>query len=144
MSRMLPISVARALRNANRVAIQVYGIDVTLYLLKNPTVIENLDAYQSVDDHEYTEMPVKCWVEWSPNVYRLRKLGIFNETDLPGLVHFENDIEIPRGSYIKIPITFLPSNQKDWDKFEIADQVIPNLADIDVLRIYKMVPRRVS
>ena len=140
---MLPIQIANALRNSNNVALQTYGIQVTLWLSTNDTAVENLDDYQTPADYTYNAIPTRCWIEWSPNIYRLRKLGLFNEKDLPGLVHFDNRIEITRYSYIEVPITFLPINQKDTQQYEIIDQAIPNLADIDIKRVYKIAPRRV-
>lgn len=143
MSNILPLAIVNSFRVANNVVVNAYGIDATLYLANNLTSVESLDSYQTVQDYTYTVTPVKCWIEWSPNLYRLRKLGLFNEKDLPGLVHFQNTIEITRYSYIEVPITFLPADQKDFQQYEVVDQAIPNLADIDIRRIYKLAPRRV-
>lgn len=145
MSSILPLAIINALRNSNNVAVQAYGIQATLYLATNDTAVENLDDYQNAGtDYLFNIMPVLVWIEWSPNSYRLRKLGLFvKESDMPIIVHFDNRIEVTRYSYLTIPVTFLPTNQKDAQQFEIVDQQIAQFADVDVKRTYAMVPRRI-
>ena len=137
--------IINAFRNANNVAVSQYGICMTLYLATNLTAVENLDDYQTVADYVYQKSSVRAWVEFTPNMYRLRKLGFFNkEGDLPIVVHFQNFIDITRYSYVEIPISFLPDNVKDTQQWEIVDSRTNQLADIDVKRTYLFTPRRIQ
>ena len=142
MSRLVPIETAQAFKNSVNIAVDFYGIDVDLYMLMNADAIQDLDVYSSVEDRQYQKMHVKCRMEWINDIYKLRKLGLYNEKYLPIVAWFRSDIDIPLHSYFVVPVAYMPNNQIDTDKFEIVDDGIEGLADIEILRAYKVAPKR--
>lgn len=143
MSNILPSATIKALRKSHNVVLDVYGIDVTLFLVTNLDSIENLDAYQTVEDRTYNEVATKAFIEWKPNQYRLRKLGLYTEDELPIICHLPNSLgNIPIGSYLVVPITYLPDDAGDTDQFEIVNQAMPNLHDQEPFLTYRITPKR--
>jgi hypothetical protein len=139
---MMPTATNQAFKQNINTALGNYGIDVTLYLLVNADNIQYLDAYQSSEDRQYIIFPTKCRMEWSANTYRMRKLGLYNEKDLPILAYFTNNIDIPLHSYFSVGITYMKDNELETDRFEIIDDSIAGLSDTEILRIYKVAPLR--
>ena len=143
MSNILPARTIAALRNQQNVTLDIYGIDVTLFMSNNNTAVEDYDAYGNASDLTFTELSTKVFIEWKPSIYKLRKLGLFTGDDLPIICHIPNDIgTIPIGSYITVPITYLPSDVIDTDKFEIVNAAIPNLHDSEIYQSYRIIPKR--
>lgn len=147
MSKILPYETIAAYRNAHNVVLGVYGIDVTLYLANNLTDVENLDAYQTQDDITYTSISTQVFIDWKPSQNKLRKLGLYNEGDLPILCHIPNSIDVPIKSYLKIPVQFLPQNssgdQTVVNEFEIVNRAIPHIHNIEIFQTYSIVPKRI-
>ena len=139
---MLPSETNLAFRASTDVSVDFWGLDVNLYLLTNFDSIIDLDAYKSAEDKQYQLIQTKCRLEWVENVYKLKKLGLYNEKYLPILAYFKSSIDIPLGSYFTIDIAYMPSLQVDTDKFEIVDDSILGMSDIEFLRVYKIAPKR--
>lgn len=144
MSLMLPQSTIDVLRKFVDISVNIYGIDVTLYVPNNWESVEVLDAYQTTTDLTYTTYnEVKAFINWSPNAYRLRNLGLFTEGELPILVHFPQlPVDIIRGSYIKVPMQSIPNSTWTNDEFEVVDLATGPMHDSQVVNQFKLVPRR--
>jgi len=154
MSKMIPQSVVDTLRNNVNVSVENFGIDCDLYLLTNATALEDEDIYKDPDDMEYTHYSTKVWIEWSPNVYRLRKLGVHSEDELPIIARFKYEatsdagaiptLNIIKGSYIKIAIQYVPDKYEGYEEFEVVDVFTGEMHDAILSRIYLLAPRRLS
>ena len=142
MSRMIPIAMANAFRNAVNVSVDLWGIPVTLYILMNADSIQSLNVYQTVEDRKYQIIQTKCRLEWVDNVYKLRKLGLYNEKYLPIVAWFPLNLDIPLHSYFTVDMIYLPANQQDTDSFEIVDDSIEGISNIELMTAYKVAPKR--
>jgi len=143
MSKMIPQRTVDVLRLFNDVSVELYGIDCELYVPKNLDLVEIKDVFSYSSDYEYDKYDAKVFIEWSPNQHRLRKLGIFMEGETPIVAWFKNQPEVTIRSYIKIPLQYIPS-KFDTDEFEIVDLIVPYLHDMEILRSYKIAPRRIK
>ena len=142
MSRMIPEGTVQALRKAHNVIVGVMGIEVLLYMAKNSTALEPLDAYVTTDDRTFTQVITNVFFEWKPDQYRLRKLGLYTEGELPILCHIEQLYDVPIGSYMKVAIENIPENTFDTEEFEVISSAVPNIHDRMIFSIYKVAPRR--
>jgi len=152
MSKMIPKSVVDVLRGFVDISIGVYGISCTLKVVKYPDEIDYNDVDANPEDFVYTEYTTQVWVSWSPNKYKLRKLGIFVEGDIPMICWFANkievegkdqDVDIVVGSYFIIEPEYVPDSV-DAEEFEIVDVIIPEMHDAVITKAYKIAPRRVK
>jgi len=143
MSGIIPIQTVNAFRGFNDLAIDLYGIGCTLYVPLNLTSLDPNDAYTNPSEilyKEYTDQ--KVWIKWAvKDLHRLRKLGIFSENEAPIIGYFKNDPEVIVQSYIKIPVQYIP-DKFDTDEFEIVDALLKGTYDAEILRPYKLAPRR--
>lgn len=143
MSRLLPQQVIDLVKTFNDLAIGLIGIDCTLYIPTNLTALESNDMYASTADVAYrTWSNQQIWIEWSgKNVQRLRKLGVFTENEVPILARFKNTPEVILGSYIKLPVQYIPETY-NTDEFEVVDIIVNNTYDNEIYRWYKLAARR--
>lgn len=154
MSKMIPYSVADVLRHFVDVSIDLYGIECSLFIPQNMNDLEQMGIYTRVSDKVYKEYLAKVFIEWSPNVHRLRKLGIFAENEIPMIARFSRMaydkvtldkvlVEVIPESYIKVPLQYIPANI-DTDEFELVDVIIEGMHDAEIVKYWKLVPRRVK
>jgi hypothetical protein len=142
---ILPDATLNVLRTFNNIAVDVYGIDCTLYVPNNLNTIESADMYTASGDVTYdTYEDQKIWIEWSPKeIERLRKTGIFAEGEAPILGWFKNDPIVTLKSYVKIPVRYIPDTYTT-DEFEVVNVVLRGTYNAEVYRCFKMAPRRVK
>jgi hypothetical protein len=126
--------------------IDIYGFDVDLYVPKINTVSqqESLDIYaEKPDDIEHFNKPIKTkvFIDWKPDMKRLRRLGIFTEAALPLIAWFKNIPELTRKSYIRVTMSY---QAEDWgtDEFELVDCLIKNMYNAIVIQCWNIAPRR--
>lgn len=152
MSKIIPQETIDALRNFVDVSLDNYGIDCELYILTDSDLIDSHDAYSEIEEKTFTKYNTKVWIEWSPSMASLRKLGLFTEekttqTTLPIIARFKTQSDtfpdIPIGSYIKVNIQFVPK-QYNTDSFEIINIFAGPFQDIQVVKQYLLSPRRVK
>jgi len=143
MSRMVPQETVNVLRDFNDVSVELYGIDVQLFVPNNLTANEPKDAYIKPSDISYEPKDTKVFIEWSPEARRLRKLGIFMENETPIIGWFKNIPDVKVGTYIKVPIQYVPGIV-DTDEFDVVDIKLKGMYDAEVLKAYKLAPRRVK
>jgi hypothetical protein len=143
MSRMVPQETINVLRDFNDVSVELYGIDVKLFVPNNLTANEPSDAYVVQSDIAYTSKDTKVFIEWSPEAKRLRKLGIYMENETPIIAWFKNIPDVKVGTYIKVPIQYVPGII-DTDEFDVVDIKLKGMYDAEVLKAYKLAPRRVK
>jgi len=143
MAKLVPQATVDALRSFNNISVDNYGITCQLFIPNNTTQNEPTDVYKVPSDTNFFVTKTKVYVEWTPNMYRLRKLGVFAEGEIPIICWFKNEPEIALGSYIKLDTQYVPA-QYDRDEFEITDIIIRGIYDAIVLKAYKLVPRRVK
>ena len=140
---IIPDKTIDVIRTFNDLAIDIYGIDCVLYIPTNLDAIEGKDMYKVNSDivyKEYTDQ--KVWVNWAIKDFnKLRKLGIYNEGDLPIAGHFKVTPEVIIQSYIKVPIRYIP-DQYNTDEFEIVNSIMVNIYNAEIFRRYKLAPRR--
>jgi hypothetical protein len=152
MSKLVPQETVDALRNTVNVALNIGGFPCTLYIPNNYNQVMALDAYSTTNDYEFTTYTCNISVSWNPNKYHLKNLGLFVEGELPILVTLPNqavnedsetvDIDIIPGSYVKIPIYYIPDDISDTDEFELVDTPIESMHEIAIKQRFKAVPRR--
>ena len=143
MSKLIPQQVIEVVKTFNDLAIGLVGIDCTLYIPTNLTVLEPNDMYTPPDDIVYRRWnDQQVWIEWAgKNIQRLRKLGVFTEEEILILARFRNDPEVIMGSYIKVPMRYIPEKY-NTDEFDIVDVIINNTYDNEIYRWYKLAARR--
>jgi len=143
MSPLIPQRTIEVVKTFNDLTVGLVGIDCTLYIPTNLTSIESKDMYATVEDVTYIEYQnQKVWIEWAgKNIERLRKLGVFTENDLSILGRFKNEPEVIMGSYIKVPLQYIPGNY-DVDEFEVVNVIINNTYNNEIFRWFKMAPKR--
>ncbi len=152
MSRMVPRRTIDALRKQVDMSIELWGIDCELYVPTNIEDVESLDIYVGPSDMEYDKYTTKVFIQWSPSTYRLKNLGVFVENELAIIVRLPSqcydkdstlvDVDIFKGSYLRIPLEYVPSNLQKYSEFELVDQVISKMHDAAVVKAWKAVPRR--
>lgn len=145
---LLPPETIDVFRDTIDKIIDIYGFDVTLYIPEPATVqqAEGLDIYMEkpdVKDHMRPSIKTKVFIEWKPEMKRLRRLGIFTEDELPIIAWFKNLSldQLTRNSYIRIPINY---TKGEWgtDEFELVDCVVRNTYNAIVVQCWQISPRR--
>lgn len=142
---ILPDRTIDMLRKQADLSVNTFGIPCDLYIPNNLDDVEGEDMYATPGDLTYTVYyDQKVWVEWSAkDIVRLRKLGLFTEKEAPITAYFVNVPIITINSYIKIVIRYIPSEYKT-DEFEIVDTLAVGTYNAEVLRRFKLAPRRVN
>lgn|GEM_PF-6239061 len=157
MSRLIPRETVDAIRHMTDVILDYAGIDCELYI---PTVgsyneAEKLDVYSTPEDYEYIGYSTKVFINWHPNTYQLKKLGLYTEDSLPILVRFGNkaillggsdtlvDIDVVIRSYFKISPEFIPNNYQGVSEFEVVNVAVQGLHDAVLTKLYSCAPRRI-
>jgi hypothetical protein len=153
MSQMIPQVVVDTFRQFNDFAVSIYGIDCTLHIPNNFDDVLQKDIYAEPSDYSYDDYTTQVVIEWSPNVSRLKSLGMYSEGDLPIIAYFPNkiadldgipqDVDIIKGSYLNISMGYIPDKFKT-DAFDIVDVVLPRKQDAIMFQMYKIAPRRVK
>ena len=150
MSKLLPESVIDVYRSFNDIIIDLIGVSCDLYIPNNLTSLESNDAYTSPKDITYNKyINQVVWVTWfEKNVYRLKKLGMFVEGEVPILARFKNTPVITLQSYIQDPIRYIPNSisgngtNEIVDSFEIVDIAMSNTYADEIYRYCKLAPLR--
>jgi len=145
-SNILPIETIEVYRSIVDNMIDIYGFEVALYLPKRFTVDqqESLDIYAEKPDdsgHYLEPRSVDVFIEWKPDMKRLRRLGIFTEDTLPIVAWFKNKPELTRKAYIRVPINY-QSGEWGTDEFELIDCLIKNTYNAVVVQCWNIAPRR--
>lgn len=153
MSKMIPRRTIDVLRNFVDVSLDNYGFDVDLYIPTNIETLQPLDVYAEPTDLKYTHYTAKLFIEWHPSIYRLKNFGIYVEGELPIITYLPNqctndsdeevDVDILKGSYIKIPLEYIPNDFTKYTEFELVDLIVKHMHDAVLVKAYKAVPRRV-
>jgi hypothetical protein len=160
MSRMIPRESIDVLREYVDISLTSYGIDCTLYIPTNTSyaVAEKLDVFATPSDYSFLSYSAKVFIQWTPNIWRLKKLGLFTEGQVPILAYFPNkvialegseagsevEVDIVKTSYIKILPEYIPEDQKGVEEFEVVNVGTPNMQDAVITKLYSLVPRRVK
>jgi hypothetical protein len=160
MSKLIPRRTIDAIRQVVNVALDVAGIDCTLYIptVTSYNVAETLDVYNTPDDYTYVSYSTTVFLDWKPSTYRLKKLGLFVEGNLPVLAWFpykatalegslqgqEVDVDVNLKSYFRITPEFVPDNFEGVEEFEIVNVGVTGLHDATLTRVYSVAPRRVQ
>lgn len=144
---LFPIEVVDTYRQHINTVIDIYGIDADLYTPKEESVQqrEALDIYEekpNISDHSMTPLKTKVFIEWKPDIKRLRRLGIFTEDSIPIIAWFKSDIsELTRNAYIRMAINYRVG---DWgtDEFELVDCLTKSMYNAIVIQAWVISPRR--
>jgi len=134
MSKLIPRETIDTLRQHVNFLMDSLGVEATLYIptAASLNTAEGLDVFELHTDHSYLSYSIMCFIEWNPSKYRLRKLGIFTEDELPILVWIplvatalegdeagqEVDIDVVPKSYFKIAPEFIPGSEIKAQEFE--------------------------
>jgi hypothetical protein len=159
-SRMIPRESIDVLRDYVDIALDAIGIDCTLYIPTNTSFAgaEKKDIYAVPTDYEYIPYSAKVFINWTPNIWKLKKLGLFLEDQLPILCWFGNKataldgseagsvvaVDVCIHSYFEITPEFIPKNYKGIEQFEIVNMASKGMQDAMIRQIYSCVPRRVQ
>lgn len=145
MSGLIPDKTVDVLKTFNDLSVDLYGILCTLYIPNNLTSLDGNDMYTTPAEVTYrTYQNQSVWIEWhAKDLERLRKMGIFSEKDAPIVGYFKNFPEVTLRSYIKVPIRYIPG-QYDTDEFEIVNVIMKSMYNAEVIRAFKLAPRRVK
>ena len=157
---MLPRELVDALRVQVNVSMANYGQDCTLYI---PTVVsyteaEKSDIFAKPSDIQYISYQASVFIEWQPTAYRLKKLGLYVEDNLPIIAWFGNraialegsdagsevDISIVKQSYFKIGIESVPADIAKVSEFEIVNPSLKGMQDMEIMMCFSIAPRRVK
>jgi hypothetical protein len=160
MSLILPRETIDVLRNNIDVILGIVGINCTIYIPTTASLNSNEgnDIFEQPSDLTFVSYSGNCFIVWNPSKYRLRKLGIFTEDELPMIIWLPNkatalegdqagsevDIDIIQRSYIRVNPEFIPDNTTDVTEYELVDLRVRNFHDKVVVKAYKGVPRRVE
>ena len=156
MSNMIPDETVEALRKMGDVSVNNNGIDCDLYIISNAAAVASLDIYAKPTDATFVHYTTKVWIEWTPNIYRLRALGMHVEDELPILARFgrlaRNDegsnspVNIIKGSYIKIEMQYIPEtfSYDGIEEFDIVDIMLGHIHDAVTNKQWIIAPRRVE
>jgi hypothetical protein len=154
VSKIIPQRAIDSIREYVDISLDAFGINCTLYIPNNIEDVEPVDIYAKPSDYTFDHYDIQCHIEWPPtSVYRLKAFGMFTEGELPIIVYLPNvaykgtseevAIDILRGSYINIPMQYIPDNFEKHNEFELTDIVIRNAHDAVLVKSFKAVPRRV-
>ena len=153
MSKIIPRETVDTLRHQVDVSLNVFGFPCDLFVPNNLDDIEVLDVYATPANVTWDHYSVLTFVEWNPNIHKLKALGIFVEDEIPLIVYLPNlctndagdevTVDILKQSYIKVPLEFIPNNFQKYTEFELVDQIVHKLHDAVLVQRWKAVPRRV-
>jgi len=124
--------------------VDVYGFYCDLFIIKNYEQQEKLDIYDEKPEVKY-ENPIKTkvFIEWKPDIKRLRRLGIYTEEVIPLVAWFKftSIPELKRGSYIRIEYNYIKG---EWgtDEFELVDSFVQNSYNAVIVQGWSLAPRR--
>jgi hypothetical protein len=152
MSKMIPRKTVDALRKQVNVSLDNYGITCDLYIPNNLATTETYDIYQKPADYTFDHYTTTVFINWNPNIYRLKAKGLYVDGELPIMVYFPYEatdddgelvaVDILRHSYFSIEPEFIPSNYEGLEEFELVDIVVDKHHDKVVVKSFKAVPRR--
>ena len=146
MSLIFNPALVQTLRRMNDVVVNLFGVDCTLHIPNNLDTEEKKDLDSDPSDLTFDEYKTKVFLELSQDKKKLRKLGIYTEDDAPMLAWFKIRPEPVIRSWFKIDFRYPTDNPfKDaWDDdtFEIVDVIAKYMHDIEVIKLYKIAPRR--
>lgn len=158
---MLPRGSINVLRDFVDIALDAIGMDCILYI---PTITsfnaaEKLDVFAKPSDYSYSSYSAKVHIHWNPSLYKLKKLGLYTEDQLPILVWFGNratvisatgytpgeivPIDTCIKSYFEVTPEFIPSNYLGVEQFELVNVASKGMQDALIRKIYSAVPRRI-
>jgi len=153
MSKMIPRETIDVLRDFVDISLDQYGIACDLYVPTNLDDIESLDIYRTPENYTFAHYSALVFIQWSPNVYRLKNLGIYVEGEIPIICYLPynctNDdgnevaVDILKSSYFRVPIEYVPANFKKYSEFELVENIVRHMHDAVAVRAYKAVPRRI-
>jgi hypothetical protein len=146
MSCLIPAALVKSLRQQQSVSLDAMGVDCTLYTANNNTAIQSLDAYATnTTDLTFTSVITKVFINWKPDIYKLRKLGLFTEGSAPIVAEFKYDKIIPIGSYFSFTVSYpngTATDSTDSDDFEIVNSYVGGMLDAVIFPTYLIAPRR--
>jgi hypothetical protein len=159
---MIPRGTIDVLRDYVDIILKAVGIDCTLYIptTSSHKAAERLDVFATPADYSHASYSAKVFVNWNPSTYRLKKLGLFVEDQLPILVWFGNKataISVPGvaagtevaidtcvKSYFRLTPELIPENFQDVEEFELVNVASKGFQDAIIRKLYSAVPRRVQ
>lgn len=147
MSRLVPQRTIDALRRHVDISLDNFGVYVDLYVPTNLETIEGQDMFQTPTDVTFEEhLNVLAFINWSPNTYRLRELGLYVEGETPITAYFKGleDIDVLIDSYIKVPIQYISNDVYKTNEFTIVNLLAGPMLDAQVRQEYKLAPRRIT
>ncbi len=162
MSKMIPRESIDAFRQQLDVTVDLYGIECTLYIptTTSSNTAEKLDVYTVPADYATLSYTAQVFIEWNPDMKRLRKLGLFTEKSAPILAWFGRKATALEGSpageivtvdplihsWFSIAPEFVPGSVAGAEEFELIDIVVPPhlIHDAIIGKGFKIAPRRVN
>ena len=144
MSSILPQSTVDALRKYVETAVRIYGIECDLFVPANFSDIDLGNPYIKTQDWQYTQKKSRVYIEWAPSIPRLKKLGIFVEGEVPMIAWLSYQPDTCIGSYIRVPIQYVPRSVADTDEFDIVEPLVRGMHDAVVVSCFKITARRVK
>jgi hypothetical protein len=93
----------------------------------------------------YTTVVTSVFVNWKPDTYSLRKLGLYTEGNLPITAEFSYEKVIPIGSYFVFTVNYPAGGEtqsSDTDEFEIVNMSTNGFRETVVFPTYAIAPRR--
>lgn len=159
MSKLIPRRTIDAVRNMVDVALDIIGIECTIYIPTNISYgeAEKLDIWAEDANYEYTSYSGMVFIEWKASTTKLKQLGLFVEGGLPILARFGNkltalegssvgveaEVDIPIQSYFKIDPEYIPEDYSGEEHFKIVN-ISTKLHDAVLTKVYSIAPRRVK
>jgi hypothetical protein len=160
MSKWIPRRAIDSHRNSVDVVMNMLGIDCSLFIptLASSAIAEKLDIYELPEDKVFVEYTAKVFVEWNPNIHRLKKLGVFAEDSLPIIGKFGRkaapvlgsnagtnvEVDIIQGSWFRISLEYVPENVSEFTDFEVVNIIAPEVHDAMIWKEFLIAPMRIQ
>ena len=160
MSKLIPQRTINAIRQIVNVALDVAGIDCTLYIptITSYNTAEKLDVYNTPQDYTHLSYTTTVFFDWKASSYRLKKLGLYTEGAVPILAWFpykataldgslvgtEVEIDPNLRSWFRVNPQYVPDNYSGTEDFEIINVGVSGMHDATLTRVYSVAPRRVE
>lgn len=140
MSKLFPKELADVLRVNTDSLVELNGQHCRLHKVEGVSYTDTLRDKAIITFKD----PIDTYVliHWSPEVRRLKALGLFVEGELPILAYFKFEDDPNAKDYIELDYHYSIGDMKT-NKFEITDRKLRG-HDAEARAVWVLAPRRIS
>ena len=156
---MIPPELVNALRVQANVSLVNCGQECVLYIPTTASynAAEKSDVFAKPSDLEFISYNALVFIEWQPTAYKLKKLGLYVEDNLPIIAWFgtvataregseagmEVSVSITKQAYFEINVASVPGDITKASQFEIINTSLKGFQDNEIVRCFSIAPRRI-